>query len=86
MSTKKKASFGWYSEQMAAQCGTVIYEGLNGGEIEVTCVTSDGNHGTAWPDIRFVGEVTEYVRRGKPDPWGFLDPGFDYDDDLDDDQ
>ena len=70
---KKPAKFGWYSKEMAERNGTVIYEKLGGGELEVTCVTSDGNHGTAWPDIRFVGEVTEYVRKGRTGSWSFLD-------------
>jgi len=45
MTMKKTAKLAWYSAEQAKLCGTVIYEKLTGGEVEVTCVSKDGNHG-----------------------------------------
>lgn len=63
---EKNVKHGWFSEQQSKACGTHIYERLEGGVVEVSCVSSDNNHGCHWPDIKFVGKVNEYVRPGKP--------------------
>lgn len=86
---KKVAKFGWFSAEQAKVCGTVFYERLEGGEVECSTVSNTGDHGTSWPDIKFVGEVLEFKRRGQPDPYGFINLLDDYDDgpdySLDDD-
>ena len=64
MSEKKKVKHAWFSAKQATIAGTCFYERLEGGEVEVTCVANDGNHGCHWDDMEFVGEVLDYKRRG----------------------
>ena len=59
--------YGWWSNQAAANNGYSVYKTPSGDHINVCFVTRDPtNHGTKWPDIHFVGEVTEHVRNMKP--------------------
>lgn len=84
MVEKKKPKFAWYSAEQAKLCGTVIYERLEGGEVEVTCVASDGNHGCQWPDMKFVGEVLDFKRRGQRSTlFDFMGPSDPYMPDYD---
>lgn len=69
VSEKKKVRLAWFSEKQARACGTVFYERLEGGEVEVTMVSADGNHGCKWDDMKFVGEVLDFKRVGRSDPW-----------------
>jgi len=79
---KKQVMHGWFSQQQADMGGTSFYSLLGGGEVEISQVTSTTDHGTMWPDIKYVGEVLDHLRTGVPDPWGFMDHGLwmDYDD------
>jgi uncharacterized protein (DUF1786 family) len=77
MSEKKKVRCAWFSAEQAKKCGTVFYEKLEGGEVEVTCVSSDGNHGCQWPDMVFMGEVLDFKRRGQRSTlFDFIGPSF----------
>lgn len=46
--------------------GTVFWSTPEGGEIEVTGVTSTDAHGYWWTDVVFVGRAVEWVRDGQP--------------------
>lgn len=64
--TEKQKLYGWQSDLHDADWGSVIWSGVDGHEVEVSTVTeSPDDSGTGWPDIKFVGEVVEYLRQGK---------------------
>lgn len=60
---------GFYSQQAVnSGCGTNIYLTTDGQEVEVTAVyetieNAETDYG--WPDKKFVGEVTQWVRQKK---------------------
>ena len=47
---------------------TVIYKHIDGHEVELIAAYTDDPKctGFLWPDKRLLGEVTEYVRPGRP--------------------
>ena len=46
---------------------TVIYKHIDGHEVELIAVCNDPEcAGFLWPDKQLLGEVTEYIRQGKP--------------------
>lgn len=58
--------FGFYSAKADLAFGTVIYRTKDGKEVEVTAVDEDQNAPSyQWSDKIYVGEVKEYLRRGK---------------------
>ena len=57
--------WAWFSEKQRIISGTVFYRGLDGREIEATMVSGSINHGTNWSDIRCLGQVQGYLRRGQ---------------------
>ena len=63
----KAFSHGWYSKKMSNQSrGTSFYRTPDGGEIEVTNVNdSPTEPSTGWDDDTYVGEVTEWLRKGR---------------------
>ena len=66
MLKKKLPMMGWFSFKQSELTGTNFYTRLNGGEVEITCITKDGDHGCGWDDMVFVGEVLDWVRCGLP--------------------
>lgn len=66
MTTEPKL-YGVYSQAASEQFGTVIYKGVNGSEVSVTAVYSDKESPDyKWPDKVLIGEVTQFVRQGRP--------------------
>lgn len=63
----KAVRHGWYSKKMSGQSrGTSFYRTPDGGEIEVTNVNySPTEPSTGWDDDTYVGEVTEWLRKGR---------------------
>lgn len=61
--------YGWYSQTAAEIYGSVFYSTPTGIEVEVTLV-SESNVPPNWEDICSVGEVTDYIRVGRPDAIG----------------
>ena len=61
-------TYGFYSEQAAELCGTIIYLSEGGGEVEVTCIDNNQDIPSyyKWDDVKRVGVVTKYVRQGRP--------------------
>ncbi len=60
---------GWFSAKMKelADCGTSFYQTLDGGEVEVTAISSSRHDsGLGWDDTVYVGPVTKWLRKGKP--------------------
>lgn len=59
--------YGWFSEK-AAEYGTSIYKTPEGKEVEVTLVQDSEILSTTykWEDVIPVGEVTQYLRQGRP--------------------
>jgi hypothetical protein len=56
--------YGWYSQEMylLGGLGDVIWRHIDGREIRCTIISlSDTDHGTLWPDIELLGEVTHYI-------------------------
>lgn len=61
-----KQNYAWYSPNQARVAGTVIYLDPDGKEVEASCVSySATDSGSKWPDIRLLGPVTKFVRRGR---------------------
>ena len=68
-----KALHAWWSERMAAVVqDTSIYATPDGREVETCLVTETLEHHTAWPDIVYLGEVTQWIRTGRFNPLGYL--------------
>ncbi len=58
--------YGFYSEKQSKLTGTNWYLSRAGNEVEVTVITKNPHeHGCKWSDIRFVAEVTQYLRSGR---------------------
>lgn len=71
MTTESK-KYGFYSERAKKIRGSSFWKTPEGKEVEVTAVLSNQNPiegGYLWPDIKHVGEVTEWARRGTPRPY-----------------
>jgi len=61
-----KVLHAWYSEKQGRTGGTKIYRSVDGREIEVTFVTSSKeNNNCKHEDLKYLGEVTEYIRQGE---------------------
>jgi hypothetical protein len=58
--------YGFFSEKHALAEGTSWWQLLTGAEVEVTDVATVSP--TQYDDYRNVGQVTEYVRPGRPNP------------------
>lgn len=56
--------YGFYSERAAAVRGTLVYSTPDGREVEVTGVVTSLD-AYEWPDKVYVGQVVEFVRRGR---------------------
>ncbi len=65
---------GWYSEKFAKWFGTTRYRTPNGGEVEVTSVSSGAEHGSSWDDIVFVDMVTAHIGQGAMGLFGRRQP------------
>lgn len=57
---------GWYSAECASIHGGSYYKTPQGRTIRITCVTESKAHGTLWKDIKYVGEVTDWVGKFGP--------------------
>lgn len=61
-----KVLHAWYSEKQAGTGGTIFYRSVDGREIEATYVTSSKeNYMCNHEDLKYLGEVTEYIRQGE---------------------
>ena len=67
---KEPTRYGWYSESAdiaskryrLSKCVDIYYNTPSGNRVKVTCVNhSNTESGTAWPDIKCIGEVTTYI-------------------------
>lgn len=59
---------GWYSAQQAARVGVCLYKHKLGHVVKVTNVTRDkDSHGSGWPDMKYIGEVTDWIQTTRPD-------------------
>ena len=59
--------WGFFSQEASSRCGTEVYRTLDGREVEVTAACNDPEGSNYhWDDKVMVGEVTEWVRPGKP--------------------
>lgn len=70
----------WFSQRMVERCGTNFYEHENGEIVEVTAVASDESFpDTCGPDLKgdlkYLGRVKRWVRRGLPRMKGMRDGG-----------
>jgi hypothetical protein len=55
---------GYYSAEQALAWGCVIYTLMaTGEEVQVTAVYYTPTESTKYPDMRYVGQLKEYVRR-----------------------
>ena len=62
----------YYSQKMADMDGTILYRGVDGSDVCCSTVSKlDGDHGTKWDDIKFVGLVEGMIARKS---WGRLVP------------
>ena len=58
--------YGWYSEKVANQYGSAIYESYDGKDVEVTIVSSTPNLiNYLWDDVVEGGPVKQYLRQGQ---------------------
>lgn len=57
--------YAWYSFTQSQDFGTVVWAAADGGETEVTMVTTTPNHGAAFKDMKYRGVVTQYLRKGR---------------------
>jgi len=64
---EKKVKYGWHSKKMEEYGGTIFWRTPDGGEVEVTAYTDSKTlpDSYKWDDMKLVGEVTEFLRRGK---------------------
>lgn len=63
---KRGKLYGFYSERHARAYGTVIYSTPDGFQIEVTAVYRSRTPSSyKWPDAGCVGEVVDFVRKGR---------------------
>lgn len=61
--SETKKMYGFFSEKAAAISNVNLYESVNGGTVEVTCITSDPEGlSYEWDDKKPVGEVARHVR------------------------
>lgn len=61
-----KTSYGFFSEKASKDYGSLIYATPDGREVEITAVYHDAvAESYKWPDKKYVGEVTEWVRDGR---------------------
>lgn len=62
----KKTLHAWWSDQMAKVVqSTQIYATPDGREVETCHVTDSPIQYSAWPDIVYLGEVTQWIRTGR---------------------
>lgn len=59
-----KTLFAFYSPKQAARCGTVIYQGIDGGEVECTEVSDTNPSRSTWDDSEYLKEVVHYSDGG----------------------
>lgn len=59
-----KTLHAFYSAKQATICGTVIYRGLDGTEVECTEVSEFNTSGAHFDDIKYLGEVVHYCEHG----------------------
>lgn len=58
--------YGWFSELCAKKYGTSWYSKPDGGEVELTQISSTRNSIQNYPDTIFLCELDQYLRPGKP--------------------
>ena len=63
--------YGYYSAKQADFLGTNIYMTPEGKEVEITCVDENPSL-NRWDDKVFLGEVTDWVRHGKPAKYAWI--------------
>lgn len=63
-SDESRLHHAWFSKQQAKLVGTVFYKTPHAGLIEVTCVSSGPNSGCSWPDMTYLGVVSDFASRG----------------------
>lgn len=69
----KKTLHAWWSEKMAKVVpSTAIYATPDGREVETCYVTDSPNQCSDWPDIKYLGEVTQWIRTGRVNRLGYL--------------
>lgn len=63
----QKVKHAWYSPKMAARAGSCFYRVWDKPtqSVEITIVCDSDQHGCGWDDMRYVGQVCEYVRPGQ---------------------
>jgi hypothetical protein len=62
--TSKPKLYGWYSPKQAKRGGRVLYSLPDSPSTQiVTHITRTPDHGTEFDDIRFLGEVGEFIER-----------------------
>lgn len=62
----KKTLHAWWSEKMAKVVpSTAIYATTDGREVETCYVTDSPIQYTRWPDMVYLGEVTQWIRTGR---------------------
>jgi hypothetical protein len=65
MNNFNKPLYGWFSAEMAALAGTVVWEDTKGRNYTLTCVSETIEHGCSWPDMEFRAIVNKFICRSR---------------------
>ena len=62
---KEAKKYGWFSAKAVALAGSCFYKTPNGSTVEGFEITYSPHPSSGWSDMEFLGEVTDWVKKGR---------------------